>query len=142
MLLWTALAVLVVAHFCPMESRGGGHLWDVWLEVAREARRLADGDFSLDGMMGSASVIIVTVVMVAAPFAVEFLIQARPLLWTMRLLSLAFSGWFSYMVFDWTRPLWKGMSDMGVGLQLLVLALWLATAGFWRIPGRTEEQAS
>jgi len=150
LLLLTALGILVLCHFFPTWSFNDEKIGEIWEEVASDAKRFVHGRFSPDALMATASILTVAVVMMAAPFATGFLQRARALLWVMRLLALAFSGWFSWMIhhaarlnFSSTPMGWQEqMENIGTGMWLLILSLWLATAGLFWIPKRQEEEPS
>ena len=150
-LLGAALGVVAVAHFLPMW--GSEHPWlplyRVWRDVARAGAGLADGRWSLDRLIGSVSIVCVAATLVAAPFLTGFLHRAVALLWVMRGLAVAFSGWFCFMIYEavmalwaytgsspshWTLRVQKFSDELGPGMWLLMLSFWLATVGFMRIP--------
>ncbi|BCU79517.1 hypothetical protein [Luteolibacter sp. LG18] len=134
-----ALAMAAAAHFLPAWRMERYTLCDLWSEFAHDVEFLLSGSYSLDRLMSSAAILCVTATMIAAPFLVRFLQGARALLWVVRLLALAFSGWFTVIIVHATRHFETQritLLAIGPGLWLLMGAFWIFTLSMFLIRAR------
>ncbi|MGC4013494.1 MAG: hypothetical protein QM755_03095 [Luteolibacter sp.] len=146
-ILAAALVVTTAAHFANSSRAEDRPFWKGWAQVGNFLWRTLHGTSArLTDWMEIGSVLGVTAALLAAPFTVGLLHRAKPLLWIMRILATAFSGWFTYqLLIAWglnrlSRETGKGIDwadaflDTPPALRMLLVAFWIATVGFWCIP--------